>query len=252
MKYKMILYKKTDGIARLTFNRPEKRNAFTWDMLDEITHALKDAKTDEKVKLLIITGKGDAFSSGMDVSQISDVMSDRLMPTAVIVSELKDFEKPSIAMVNGPAVGAAVDVAIFCDFAVAVPEAFFWYSYIRRGAIPSVGSWLMPRIIGVKEAMRMLLLSEKISADEAKQMGMVYKVVSKSNLEKAAMELAERLRNMPLTAYQFTKRTIFKGLEWDLKTTTDFTMFARAVASKQKEYDEGVSAFFEKREATFK
>ena len=252
MTYKMILYEKNNGIARLIFNRPEKRNAFTWDMLNEITHALKDAKTDEKVKLLIITGKGQAFSSGMDVSQISDVMSDKLMPTAVIVSELKDFEKPSIAMVNGPAVGAAVDVAIFCDFAVAVKEAFFWYSYIRRGAIPSVGSWLMPRIIGAKAAMRMLLLSEKISADEANQMGMVYKVVSKQNLEKTTMELAERLKNMPLTAYQFTKRTIVKGLEWDLKTTTDFTMFARAVASKQKEYDEGVSAFFEKREATFK
>ena len=251
MSYEMILYEKENGIARLTFNRPEKKNAFTWAMLDEIVDAIKDAKIDNKVRLLIITGKDNAFSSGMDVSQISDVMSDRLMPTAVIVSELKDFEKPSVAMVNGPAVGAAVDVAIFCDFVVAAEEAFFWYSYIRRGAIPSVGSWLMPRIIGVKAAMRMLLLSERISAQEAENLGMVYKVVPREILENTTMELAKRLINMPATAYKFTKHTINKGLEWDLRTTTEFAMYARAVASKQKEYDEGVSAFFEGREAKF-
>jgi len=251
MDYKLITYEKKESIAKLTFNRPERRNAFTWNMLEEIVDALKDAKNDEQVRVLIITGKDRAFSSGMDVSQIHDVMSDKLMPTAVIVSELKTFEKPAIAMVNGPAVGAGVDVALFCDFVVASEDAFFWYSYIKRGAIPSVGCWIVPRIIGVKGAMRMLALSEKIEAREAERLGLVYKVVPRDKLEEATMELAEILSGLPPVAYRFTKHSINKGLTMDLDTSIEFAAYARAVASKYREADEGVKAYFEKREAKF-
>jgi 2-(1,2-epoxy-1,2-dihydrophenyl)acetyl-CoA isomerase len=251
MGYESIIYEKEENIAKLTFNRPEKLNAFTWDMLDEIVDALRDAKKDDSVEVLIITGKDRGFSSGMDVSQVRDVMSDKLMPTAVIVSELKTYEKPSIAMVNGPAVGAGVDVALFCDFAVASENAFFWYSYIKRGAIPSVGCWIVPRIIGVKGAMRMLMLADKIEAAEAERLGLVYKVVPQSELEAATMDLAKRLTGLPPVAYRFTKHSINRGLTMDLDTSIEFAAYARAVAARHKEADEGVSAYFEKREAKF-
>ena len=251
MGYRYILYENNGGIARLTFNRPDKLNAFTWEMLEEIVHAIKDAREDPKTRVLILTGAGRSFSSGMDVAQITDVMSERLMPTAVIVSALKDFEKPAVAMVNGPAVGAAADVVLFCDFAVASEQAYFWYSYIVRGAIPSAGAWLLPRVIGVKRAMQMLLLSDRMGAREAERFGLVYKTVRPEKLEDETAALVSRVAAIAPVAYRLTKRSILKGLERDLATSVEYTAYARAIASRHKEAEEGVKAFFEKRQARY-
>jgi len=249
--YRYITYEKKDGVARLTFNRPEKLNAFTWEMLEEVVHAINDARGDPETRALLLTGAGRSFSSGMDVAQITDVMSDKLMPTAVIVSALKDFEKPAVAMVNGPAVGAAVDVVLFCDFAVASEEAYFWYSYIVRGAIPSAGAWLLPRVIGVKKAMQMLLLSDRMGAREAERSGLVYKTVPAEKLEDETAALVSRVAAIAPVAYGLTKRSILKGLERDLATSIEYAAYARAVASRHKEAEEGVKAFFEKRQARY-
>lgn len=257
MEYEVTTYEKKDRIARITLNRPAKLNAVIPRMMEEILAAMADARQDDNVRVLIFTGAGRGFCSGDDVEHLRKIMADEggkpSLPGAAgpLPTALRVFEKPTIAMVNGSAIGMGCDLALMCDFIVASEKASFGELYIQRGVVPSAGNWLLPRMVGVKKAAQILMLGDIFDAREAERIGLTYKVVPPELLEAETMQLANRLANIAPVALRFTKYAIIHGLEWNLETTLGYVSYARSAAAKVGEAVEGVVAFREKRAARF-
>ena len=263
--YEQIIYEKSDGIATITLNRPERMNAFTPIMLDEWLAALTDAHTDDEVRAVILTGTGRGFCTGADVSgeglsglvdrgrthvQNRNFLRDSVQRIPRLVSIM---EKPYIAAVNGAAVGAGMDMASMCDIRFASDTARFGMTYVRMGLIPGDGGcYFLPRIIGMARALDLIWTGRLFDAQEALAMGYVSAVVPADELIAYTREYAMRLVKGPAVAIQQAKRLAYRSQELSLDAALDLAQQAMFIAQSTEDSREGPRAFVEKREPEFK
>jgi enoyl-CoA hydratase/carnithine racemase len=263
MEQQDAIYTRSEGIATLTLNRPDKKNALTPAMFEGIYRAVEDVTKDDEVKVLVITGTGESFCSGADVKAMAENASKQVTteererqprPRRVMFSVLlQKCPKPVIAAVNGVAVGVGLDLALACDIRIASDKARLTVGYIRRGMIPAGGAtYFLPRLVGIDKACQLIWTSDMIDAKEAERIGMVTMVVPHDELESATRELAEKIAKGPPQAIQVSKRAIYEGLVTDLETNVEFTMNVRQELLKSEDFKEGTTAFVEKREPLFK
>ncbi|MGD0627118.1 MAG: enoyl-CoA hydratase/isomerase family protein [Thermodesulfobacteriota bacterium] len=260
--YECILYEKKDGIATITFNRPKALNAINIEMAEELKDALSDFKDDEETKVGILTGAGEkAFCSGGDISMFSE----KLTNTTAVYEWLRTgedihrllmerIEKPIIAAVNGYCFAGGLEMALACDFIIASDNAKFGLAEITIGVLPGWGGMTrLPRAIPVRKAKEMIYTGEPISAQEAEKIGLVNRVVPKSQLYDVVIEIAKKLAAKSSLALRIAKKTLNHGLE---VSSMDAALFlergATCIVSAGEDSQEGIRAFLEKRPPKFK
>ncbi|MBI2986998.1 MAG: enoyl-CoA hydratase/isomerase family protein [Deltaproteobacteria bacterium] len=257
MELKNIIYEKNLGIATITLNRPEKRNAFSVSMRQEFAECLKDASKDDDIRVIVLTGKDPAFCSGGDLARISESYQERKVKFSFPEKPsqtprlLQILEKPTIAAVNGDAAGAGFDLALMCDIRIAGERARFAETYVSRGMVPAGGSYLLPRLVGLQKACHLIFSGEWIDAKEAERIGLVLKAVPSEQLLHEADQLAAKICKQAKYAVQLSKKVIYRGLTTDFDTHLEFVGYVRAVAARSGETEEGIGAFLEKRKARF-
>jgi enoyl-CoA hydratase len=270
MPYKMVMLEKEDGVATITLNRPEKRNAFNMEMMGEMDMAFDEAARDKEVKAIILTGAGTAFSAGLDFNWAATMDTEDLPPMAstvrgrqvthyeksllTVVLKIQSSPKPVIAAVNGITLGGGFVLAVCCDLKVASEKAQFGMIQVKRGLIPDGGgTYLLPRAVGLTKALELALVADLIDAREAERIGLVNKVVPHGNLMSAARDMATKIaRNAPL-AVSMTKAAMYRGLqEHDLAVHMDHEVYIMNILFGTEDFKEGMSSLWEKREPLFK
>ncbi|MFC2060718.1 enoyl-CoA hydratase/isomerase family protein [Chloroflexota bacterium] len=271
MDFKYIIYKREDGIATITLNRPERLNALINPLEEEVKQVLRDIDLDESMRVLILTGAGRAFCAGGDFKGDTGGLGPgariasaehRHPPVALrrlrrigkgVTLMLQNLDIPTIAMVNGPAVGMGMDLAMACDMRIGSDQARFCVAWLRRGLIPEGGStWLLPRIVGLPKAAEIIFSTRFVEAEEAAAIGLLNRLVPSSDLEKETMELASQIAKGPPIAIRLSKLNMYKGLQFDFSTAIEFLSPNQVVAENSEDAAEGARAFLEKREAKFK
>ena len=260
--YPDIIYTKENHIATIVMNRPDKMNAWTPEMSDSLYRAVEDSASDDDVRVIIITGNGRAFCSGADVKAMAAKFKQPDSPSAMghgrsdrisLHLLMQRCPKPIIGAINGAAVGGGLDFACACDIRIASDRARFAEVFIRRGLLPAAGgTYFLPRIVGIDNALFMAMTGEMVNAEEAKRIGLVTMVVPHEELEIAALEMAEKLANGPTLAIQKTKQAIYEGLKMDLEETLKYIQAQMQELNKTRDHQEGATAFVEKREPEFR
>jgi methylglutaconyl-CoA hydratase len=254
MNYKTLTLAEQHGIALLTFNRPAKRNAISNELIDEMLAALEELQSGG-TQVLILTGAGNSFCSGMDMENLKVITSRTPAENrkdsetmARLFRAIDEFPKPTIAAVNGPAIAGGCGIATLCDFTIASAEAKFGYTEVRIGFLPAiVSSWLV-RQIGEKAARSLLLTGRIVSAGEALRMGLINEVVEPGRLLERAQELAfELLKNSP-ASLAATKRLLNDYRQRDLAWQLEAAVEANAAIRATEDFREGIRSFLEKRE----
>jgi enoyl-CoA hydratase/carnithine racemase len=253
-------YSVADGIGTIRLNRPERKNAFTLDMVDHWAAVLGHARTDPEVRVLILTGTGDAFCSGVDLERRNEgraatplarkqVLSDQVHRIALA---MEDLDKPVIAAINGTAVGAGLDMALMCDMRVMARSARVSEGYIRVGMVPGDGGcYYLPRLVGVAKALELLLTGDFIDADEAARIGLVNQVVDESELDDAVLALARKIADGPPVVVRMIKRATYQSLRTDLRTSLDLISSHTGVVGLMSDSAEAMAAFREKRKPRY-
>src|SRR5262245_11719026 len=256
--YREILYAVEEHVATVTFNRPEHRNPISIDMLDEVQRAVGRAQQDGAVRVLVITGAGRAFCSGGDVKSMAEVasagggaISARQEQVGLIQETqlmLRRFPKVLIAAVNGAAYGAGLDLACAADFRLAADTARFCEVYVRLGLAPGGGgAWLLPRIVGLTNALDMVLSGEPIDAATALRYGLVSRVMPADELIAATREFAERFVLSAPRGVQVAKRAVLRGLEMSFEAALDFIRPQVGILRQTEDHKEGLRALRERR-----
>jgi 2-(1,2-epoxy-1,2-dihydrophenyl)acetyl-CoA isomerase len=253
--FETILYEVKEGAGWITLNRPDVLNAFNAQMNKEVTKVLKEASRDPEVRAIVITGAGRAFCSGQDLQSVKeeadfgDVLRKLYNP---MIQQLAAIEKPVIAAINGTAAGAGMSLALACDFRLASEKASFLEAFIHVGLVPDSGNlYYLPRMVGHAKALELAVLGEKISAETAKDYGLVTKVVPLDTWEEEVHTFVQRLANMPTKAIGLIKRYLMQSWDADLYEMLEKEAYAQAIAGQTLDYQEGVKAFIEKRKARF-
>jgi enoyl-CoA hydratase/carnithine racemase len=247
------------GVATIRLNRPERKNAFTMDMIDEWAAHLVAARTDERVHVVLLTGTGDAFCSGADLGRMEGEeqtplerkqhLMDRIHRVALA---LEDLDKPVIAAVNGVAVGAGMDMALMCDMRFAARSARFSEGYIRVGLVPGDGGcYYLPRLVGTAKALELLLSGDFIDGEEAERLGVVNRLYDDDRLLDETYAFAERLAAGPPVATRIIKRALYQSAHSDLRTALDLISSHMAVVTSTEDSREAFQAFREKRQPRF-
>ena len=266
MKYNtLIVEKRDDGIAIVTLNRPERLNAITQIMAEELFTSLDDICQDDYVRAVIITGAGRGFCSGTDISALQDLASvdaygefgkdrhDVRGPTPKWVIPLSTLEKPTIAAINGVAAGAGFSLCLACDIRIASESAKFAAVWVKRGLICEAGStYHLPRIIGTSRTYELVLTGKTIDAREAERIGIVNRIVPNDELLETAIELAVQIASGPPITIELAKKAIARGAESDLGTALFSENRAQAICHMTEDHEEGIRAFLEKRPPVFK
>lgn len=258
--YNSIDFSIENGIATIRFNRPETLNSFNFEMANEVKKALYECESDS-VRCVILTGTGRGFCAGQDLSELlpSEQNPSPRSITAIvdtyynpIVTKIRRLEKPVIAMVNGVAAGAGANIALACDFVVASNSTNFVQAFSKIGLIPdSAGTYFLPRIVGLAKATELTFLGEKLSAQEAKELNLIYKVVNDIDLHNETLQLATKLVQMPTKALGFTKMLFNKSFQNTLEQQLQHESEYQTKAGNTADYKEGVSAFLEKRKPNY-
>lgn len=253
--FETVLYEVKNSVAYLSLNRPDKLNAFTEQLNKELQMAVKQASRDENVRAVVITGEGRAFCSGEDLAGVNEnmdhgeVLRKRYNP---MVMELDKCEKPVIAAINGVAAGAGMSLALACDFRLASEKASFVEAFIHVGLVPDAGNlYYLPRLVGHAKALELAVLGEKISALDAKDFGLVTKVIPLENWQEEVTAFAERLANMPTIAIGLIKRQLKASWHSSLEECLERDAQGQRIAGLTADHIEGVRAFMEKRKPVF-
>jgi enoyl-CoA hydratase/carnithine racemase len=252
----MLVDRAQNGVVTLTLNRPERKNAMNTAMFSELLTVFREVDVSSTDRVLVITGAGDAFCSGAD---LSDRGSDprhslsRLHWVADIALALHRIPKPVIAKVNGVAVGAGMNLALACDLIVASDTARFSEIFARRGlSIDFGGSWLLPRLIGMHRAKELALFADIISAKEAAELGLVNRVLPPGELDAFVNDWANRLAAGPPIALSLTKRLITNSFNVTMDEALEAEGMAQSVNTGTEDTAEAIKAFLEKRDPKFK
>jgi enoyl-CoA hydratase/carnithine racemase len=255
----------TNGaIATLTLNRPERLNAFTPAMEDDVRAAIAEVRDNDALRVLVITGAGRGFSSGADVNAWDARLREGGPPPSVvdrwqqneerhaIPLGLNELNKPVIAAVNGPAIGMGMDLALACDMRIAAESARFAMLYIKRGLVPDEGgAWFLPRLVGMAKAYELILTGDFVQGPEAERIGLVNRCVPDDQLQQAANELAEKIAAGPPIALHMAKRAIREGLGLSLRAHFDAIGYYMSVLNNTEDVAEGMRAFVERRAPAF-
>jgi len=258
MEFKNTLYEKSEGIATITINRPEVRNALNEETFNEIQARLEDAKNAENIRVIVITGAGDqAFSSGLDLKMIKGVSSVRATELSRIGQHVFDYiealEKPVIAAINGYALGGGNELAMACDIRIASENAQIGHTEINVGLIPGWGgTQRLPRFVGKGMAKEMIFTGKRIDAKTAERLGLVNAVVPADQLKARVKELALELSGKPPIAIKLSKALINNSTETRLDVGLGQEAEAFGLVASTEDFNEGVTAFLEKRKPQFK
>ena len=262
-QFEQILYAKDGYTATITLNRPEKLNAYSEVMVHEILAALADARDDDLVRAVILTGAGRGFCSGGDISRDFqyparyrghrlESMLEMRENMHELVKFLQRFDKPTIAAVNGPAVAGGLTMALSCDFRIAAESARLGDTSLKFALIPDEGgACLFPRFMGLERALKMSLFSEVYPARQAKDLGLVTEVVPDAELMPVARQWAERLAAGPPIAIRITKRMMYKQVSMSLDNALEDAALSTLVTNYTDDVKEGIAAFHEKRTPRF-
>jgi len=253
MAYTTIQLAIDSGVATVTLNRPEKRNAISYELIEDLLAALNDiAKS--SAQILILTGAGKAFCSGMDLDNLKaltgrspeqNVRDSETM--ARLFRSLYDFPKPTIAAVNGAAIAGGCGLATLCDFTLAAPEAKFGYTEVRIGFVPAIVSTFLLRQIGEKHARDLLLTGRIIDANEAHRMGLINEIVAADKLMPRARELAAQLMENSPASLASTKRLLSEHARRELDVQIQSAVRENAAIRSTHDFREGIASFLEKR-----
>ncbi len=252
-----VSYTKSNGIATITLNRPDKFNSFVREMALDMQATLYGASDDETIRCIVITGNGKAFCAGQDLAEATDpegpslnkIVSEHYNP---IVQAIRDIPKPIIAAVNGVAAGAGANLALACDIVVAASSASFIQAFSKIGLIPdSGGTYTLPRLIGLQRASALMMLGEKVSASDAMNMGMIYKVYNDAEFADNVQALATTLAEMPTYGLALTKQALNASYQNSLADQLALEDKLQTLAGHSQDYAEGTSAFLQKRKPNF-
>jgi methylglutaconyl-CoA hydratase len=253
MAYKTILYSESQGVATITLNRPDKRNAISYELIDDVIAALKHA-AESQAQVVILTGAGSAFCAGMDLENLKGLLGrtpeqnlEDSRTMAALFRTLYDFPKPTIAAVNGAAIAGGTGLATLCDFTLAVPEARFGYTEVRIGFVPAIVSAFLIANIGEKRARGLLLTGRLLSAEEAHRLGLVTEIVSPDQLMPRALELAAQLMENSPASLRTTKRLLSSYSKDQLDRQIANAIRENAASRQTEDFKEGVTSFLEKR-----
>ena len=251
-----VLYHVENHIAVITLNRPEAKNAFSPEMITLWRQFLVEARQDDHVYVIVVTGKGDTFCSGGDIRDMAEGKlrswdMKRFLWEGVhrIVLTLEDLDKPVIAAINGAAMGAGLDMAIMCDLRVCSDKAKLAESYILMGLVPGDGgAYFLPRLVGMAKALEMLFTGDILSPEEALEAGLVNYVVPHDRLMEETMRLADRIASKPPLAVRMMKRAVYQAQGSTLRAHLDYKL---ALLSETRDHQEAAQAFLEKRKPVF-
>jgi len=253
MGYNTIQLAYDCGVATITLNRPEKRNAISFELIDDLLRALDEVSRSEAT-VLIVTGAGKAFCSGMDLDDLKALLGrspkQNLQDSQTMVQlfrSLYEFPKMTIAAVNGPAIAGGAGLALLCDFTLAVPEAKFGYTEVRIGFVPAIVSTFLLRQVGEKQARDLLLTGRIFGAEEAARMGLVSEVVPAENLMVRACQLAGLLMENSPASLRATKQLLTDHARAELDLQVEAAVRENAAIRTTSDFREGISSFLEKR-----
>ncbi len=254
-----VHYEVADAIATITLDNPARKNAFTLEMIDDWADAVRAATDDDDVRVVVLTGAGDAFCSGIDLSVLQAVEDTplarkRMLTHGVhkVARAVEALDKPLIASLNGVAVGAGLDMALMCDLRLMARSARLSEGYVKVGLVPGDGgAWFLPRLVGPAKALELLLTGDFVDADEALRIGMVNRVHEDDELQDRTRAFALQLAAMSPVAVAVIKRTVQQSASIDLRTSLDLISSHMAVVQSTSDYREAQAAFAEKRPGRF-
>jgi len=253
MNYKTVQLTYDSGVATITLNRPDKRNAISFELIDDLLGALREVESSDAL-VLILTGAGKAFSSGMDLENLKALIGrspeQNLQDSETMVRlfrSLYEFPKVTIAAVNGAAIAGGTGLALLCDFTLAVPEAKFGYTEVRIGFVPAIVSTFLLRQVGEKQARDLLLTGRIIGAEEAARMGLINEIVPPETLMKRARELAMLLMENSPASLRATKQLLNDHARSELDVQIEAAVRENAAIRSTADFREGILSFLEKR-----
>jgi 2-(1,2-epoxy-1,2-dihydrophenyl)acetyl-CoA isomerase len=254
-----ILIKIENQVAYITLNRPDVFNSFNREMAFSLQSILDDCEHNNGVRSIVITGNGKAFCAGQDLKEVTNpelnpgfkkILEEHYNP---IITRIRAINKPIIAAVNGVAAGAGANIALSCDLVVASNKASFIQAFSKIGLIPdSGGTFFLPRLIGFQKATALIMLGDKVTAEEAEELGMIFKVISSESFNEEVEKLAVKLANMPTKALGLIKELLNKSITNTLEQQLELEGKLQIEAALSEDYTEGVNAFMEKRKPIFK
>ena len=254
-----IQTKVNDQVAYISLNRPEVFNSFNREMALSLQNTLDTCESNSEVRAIVISGNGKAFCAGQDLKEVTSpelnpgfkkILEEHYNP---IITKIRDIKKPIIAAVNGVAAGAGANIALACDIVVASDKASFIQAFSKIGLVPdSGGTFFLPRLIGFQKASALMMLGDKVSAEEAEQLGMIYKVIPSDNFSEEVEKLAVHIANMPTQALGFIKQMLNKSMTNTLEEQLELEGKLQIESAHSEDYSEGVNAFVEKRKPNFK
>lgn len=257
MQFQSILLDMSGGVATLTLNRPDRLNAFTERMHEEIRAAMTAIEQPGAARVLVLTGAGRAFSAGQDLSDpamsgSTDVGSTLERNYNPLLARLRALPMPVIAAVNGVAAGAAANLALACDLVIATRSASFLQAFARIALIPDAGgTYTLPRLVGLQRAMGLAMLAEPLPAETAAQWGLIWKCVDDDRFRAEVEAVAGRLAAGPTRAYALTKQALYGSVDHTFEEQVAMEAALQRVAGTSADFREGVAAFLEKRPARF-
>jgi 2-(1,2-epoxy-1,2-dihydrophenyl)acetyl-CoA isomerase len=260
MSYECILFEQSEGVARLTLNRPDRLNSFNVRMHEEVRQVLRQVKEDIDCRVLVITGAGRGFCAGQDLGDrtvapggaATDLGQSIELYYKPLVLALRGLAKPVIAAVNGVAAGAGANIALACDLVIAARSASFVQSFAKLGLVPdSGGTWFLPRLVGQARAIGLAFLGEKLSAEQAEQWGLIWRCVDDAEFQPFVDRLARQLAAAPTRGLARTKEAIYSAGARTLEQQLDVERDLQRELGFSADYAEGVAAFLEKRAPRF-
>lgn len=263
MSYETVIWEVEGGVGRITLNRPERLNAWNEQFGLELKQVVTEDAQDDGVRSVLITGAGRGFSSGADLKeQGAGALADDGRPDTKrilhdvyhpILLAIRTMPKPVVAAVNGPAVGIGCSLALGCDLILAAESAYFGLAFVNIGLMPDGGSTaFVPAAVGKARAFELALLGERVSAQQALDWGLINRVVKADSLSKEANDLASKLAKGPTRSYAGSKRALNQMVYGDLERQLDLEAEIQHELVRSEDFVEGVQAFVEKRDASFK
>ncbi len=267
MDFETIILKKDEHVGQVILNRPDRRNAINQKMMQELTQVIDDIAQDDEVRAVILTGEGRAFCAGADIDlmpggaeeqglgklSVEELRRSFVFRSAQkIITGLQKMEKPTIAMVNGPCVGAGFDLALACDMRIGSEDARFMCGFVKIGLFPGFGAtWLYPRIMGMGKALELLFTGDTVNAEEALRIGILNKIVTREELRGTTMDIVRKIAAGPPIAVRLMKAQVYKGLDMDLESALGEAAICESITLASQDHREGISALRKKQEPVF-